>query len=184
MTGPADKAALRRAALARRIIAASAGAQDAATARLRQALAPHAGRMVAGYVPMRGEIDPLPALAAQGGRLCLPVVTGTGQPLRFRTWRPGAELVPAIFGTHVPAEGEWCRPDILVVPLLAFDRQGHRLGYGGGFYDRTLAALRNGKPVLAIGFAWAAQETGALPAGPHDQHLDLIVTEREVIRPA
>jgi 5-formyltetrahydrofolate cyclo-ligase len=143
---------------------------------------------VAGYWPMGDELDIRPTLAAFhacGRAIALPVVLGRGRPLVFRSWQPGDVLVAGGFGTSVPApdRGE-ISPGLLLVPLLGFDRRGNRLGYGGGFYDRTLAALRAEGPVLAIGFAWAAQEDDDLPLEATDQPLDLIVTEAEVITPA
>jgi 5-formyltetrahydrofolate cyclo-ligase len=179
-----EKAAARQAALARRAAAFAAGDGGAGAARLLEVLRPHSGRALAGYMPMRTEIDPLPAMAemARHGPVAMPVIEGMGRPLRFRAWSPEAETVEGPFGARVPREGEWIVPEVLVVPLLAFDRRGGRLGYGGGFYDRTLAALRAANPAtLAIGFAFAAQEAEALPLEPTDELLDLVVTEAEVI---
>jgi 5-formyltetrahydrofolate cyclo-ligase len=170
------KAALRKAALAARRAAHAAG-QGAASAHLAAALAPHAGRVLAGYLPIRTEIDPTPAMAAHAGPVCVPVVTGPGQPLAFRAWAPGAAVEPAGFGVPVPVAGDWLTPAVLIVPMLAFDRRGYRLGYGGGFYDRTLAALRATGPVTAIGFAFAAQEVPEVPTDATDARLDAIVTE-------
>ena len=132
---------------------------------------------------MRTEIDPVPALAAAAahGPVGVPVIVAKDAPLRFRLWTPGCVTVPGTFGAPIPQSGDWMVPDILIVPLVAFDRRGGRLGYGGGFYDRTLQALRAAGPVLAIGFAFAAQEADDLPLEPTDQALDLIVTDRGVI---
>jgi len=136
---------------------------------------------VSAYWPMGSEMDPRPLLAALHARdhpLCLPVVMGAGRPLVFRRWVPGDPLVPAGFGTSVPGEGAAeMAPDLLFVPLLAFDTAGYRLGYGGGFYDRTLAALRAVKPVLAVGLGYAAQQVAEVPHDSLDQRLDWIVTE-------
>ncbi|MCL4187796.1 MAG: 5-formyltetrahydrofolate cyclo-ligase [Rhodobacteraceae bacterium] len=184
MTVAAAKAALRRAAAARRagLHAPSRGA--AAAARLAGVLGPHAGRVLAGYMAFRTEADPTPAMAAHAGPVCVPVVLAPGRPLGFRAWQPGAAMVAGAYGALVPATGAWCVPDVLVVPMLAFDRAGYRLGYGGGFYDRTLALLRgHGRPVLAIGLAYAGQEVAAVPREATDAALDLIVTEAGVIRP-
>jgi 5-formyltetrahydrofolate cyclo-ligase len=170
------KAALRKAAAAARRAAHAAG-QGAAAAHLAAALAPHAGRVLAGYLPIRTEIDPTPAMAAHAGPVCVPVVTGAGQPLAFRAWAPGAAVEPAGLGVSVPIAGDWLTPAVLIVPMLAFDRRGYRLGYGGGFYDRTLAALRATGPVTAIGFAFAAQEVPEVPSDATDARLDAIVTE-------
>ena len=178
------KAAVRSAALARRKSAFEA-ATPQQSGRLSEVLARHRGVPIAGYSPMRTEIDPIPALtqAADEGPVAMPVITGAGQPLEFRQWHPGCEMVPGPFGASVPATGPRLRPEIIVVPLVAFDRRGGRLGYGGGFYDRTLEQLRSAGPVLAIGFAFAEQEAEALPLEPTDQPLDLIVTDRRVIDP-
>ena len=175
------KAELRAQALAAR---GQGGDGAALSARLSAALAPFAGRVLAGYWPMRGEADPRPAMAAHAGPLCLPVVQGRARPLIFRAWAPGDPLEPGPLGTDHPAESAAeLRPDVLIVPLAGFDRSGHRLGYGGGYYDRTLEALRAQGPVTAIGLAFAVQELPDLPAGPFDQPLDLLVTEAETIRP-
>jgi 5-formyltetrahydrofolate cyclo-ligase len=176
VTLAADKAALRRAAFAARKAAQAAG-QGEAAAILADALAPFAGSVLAGYLPIRTEIDPIPAMAAHRGAVCVPVVTGPGEPLAFRAWHPGAALEAAGFGVPVPVAGDWLIPSVLIVPMLAFDRRGYRLGYGGGFYDRTLAALRAAGPVTAIGFAFAAQEVAAVPREDTDARLDAIVTE-------
>jgi 5-formyltetrahydrofolate cyclo-ligase len=180
----AVKARARARAFARRQAAWEAGHPDP-SALLRDVLARHRGDPVAGYWPMRSEIDPLPALAeaAAHGPVALPVVVARGAPLRFRAWTPGAPLADGGFGTRVPDGGDWVVPRVLVVPLVAFDRRGGRLGYGGGFYDRTLSALREAGPVTAMGFAWAAQEDDALPLEETDAPLDLVVTEAEVIVP-
>jgi 5-formyltetrahydrofolate cyclo-ligase len=114
--------------------------------------------------------------------VALPVVTARGLPLGFRRWRPGDVLVSGAFGLLVPGpSAEPVMPQLVLVPLLAFDRQGGRLGYGAGFYDRTLAVLRAAGPVIAIGVAYADQEVPAVPVEPHDQPLDWIATEREIL---
>jgi 5-formyltetrahydrofolate cyclo-ligase len=178
-----QKATLRQSLARMRAECLGALGADAAEPWLRRALSGHGGAVLAGYMPMRSEISPLGAMAAHRGATCLPVVVGPDMPLRFRAWSAGEALVPGGFGTRVPAAGAWCRPDILIVPLLAFDSRGYRLGYGGGFYDRTLAALRAEGGCLAIGLAFAGQQIARVPAGPHDAPLDLIVTEAGEIRP-
>lgn len=178
----AAKAAARKDALAARA-EAHAARQGDVCATLRAVLAPHAGKVLAGYMPMRSEIDPLPAMAAHQGPICVPVILGKGRPLAFREWTPDARMVPGEFGALVPETGDWLTPQVLIVPLLAFDGEGGRLGYGGGFYDRTLEALRAKGEVLAIGFAYGAQHRGQLPLEPTDQRLDLIVTDRGMIDP-
>ncbi|ASM71466.1 MULTISPECIES: 5-formyltetrahydrofolate cyclo-ligase [Roseobacteraceae] len=182
MTLEAQKAAARTAAFARRK-AAFAAAAPAACGVLSELLAGHRGVPLAGYVPIRTEIDPLPAMAEASayGPVGVPVIQGAGLPLQFSVWEPDMLLRDGPFGARVPAADAWMVPQIVIVPLVAFDRRGGRLGYGGGFYDRTLERLRARGPVLAVGFAFAAQEADALPLEPTDQPLDMIVTEAGVI---
>ena len=132
---------------------------------------------------MRTEIDPLAAMTAHAAHapVGVPVIAARGQPLQFHLWTPEADLQDGPFGARVPASARPMVPHVLIVPLVAFDRAGNRLGYGGGFYDRTLAALRAQRPTLAVGFAWAAQEADALPLEPTDQPLDAVVTETETL---
>ncbi len=143
--------------------------------------------VVAAYAAFGGELDPLPlleALAAKGVALALPVVEARSAPLVFRAWVPGAPLVRHRFGMAEPSRAAPAVvPDIVVAPLLAFDRQGYRLGYGGGYYDRTLAALRKRGRVLAVGVGFALQESAHVPRAPHDAPLDWIVTERAAFAP-
>ena len=182
MTGTGDpKAAARQAAFAARKAAFAAG-QGQAAELLADVLAAHRGAVLSGYMPMRTEIDPLPAMAAHQGPVGVPVIVAKAQPLRFREWSPGCAMVAGEFGALIPAEGAWLEPRVLIVPLLAFDARGYRLGYGGGFYDRTLEGLRVRGPVLAVGFAFAAQEVDAVPIDATDQRLDMIVTEAGVRR--
>lgn len=178
-----DKALLRKDAREKRKAAFETVDAAPATARLEEILCDLPGP-VAFYWPIRTEIDPRPAmaLAASRGPVCLPVTHGRG-PLTFRSWIPGMGLARDDFGTEYPANGPDIRPETLVVPLLAFDRRGHRLGYGAGHYDRTLEGLRRDGPIMAIGFAYAAQEIPHCPDEPTDQPLDLIVTERDVVYP-
>ena len=171
--GPDLKAALRRAVLARRGEVHSPARSAAARAVLAAALGPGRGRVLAGYVPMRSEVDPLELMAAWDGPVCVPVVVGRGRPLVFRPWSPGAAMVPGGFGTMVPAEGPETVPEVVVAPLVAFTAAGDRLGYGGGFYDRTLAALG----VRAVGLAYDAQRVQAMPVEPTDVALDAVATE-------
>jgi 5-formyltetrahydrofolate cyclo-ligase len=179
----------RAAALhARRTAAdASPGAARQAAAHALEAIAGLRGvGTVAGYLPVRGELDPRPAMLALAGLgfgVCVPVVEAPGRPLAFRRWAPGMPTVRGLFGIEVPAVAEPGHPDVLLVPMLAFDRRGHRLGYGGGFYDRTIAALRAAGAVQAFGFAYAAQEIPAVPDAETDMRLDAIVTERGVMIP-
>jgi 5-formyltetrahydrofolate cyclo-ligase len=139
---------------------------------------------VSGFYPYKSEINVLPMLgklAGEGWTPCLPVVQGKGLPLTFRTWYPGEPTIPGLWKIPVPDPScPEVDPDVLLVPMLAFDRRGYRLGYGGGFYDRTLTRLRAMKPVTAIGVAFAAQEVDIVPHGAHDQPLDYVMTEREI----
>ncbi len=176
------KARARTAAFARRKAAHAAGGATAAAAHLARALAPHHGRCLAGYLPIRTEIDPRPVMAGWSGEVCVPVVAGPGQPLAFRRWVPGGGLVAGAFGVMIPEADVPAVPDVLIVPLAAFDGAGYRLGYGGGFYDRTLAALRPVRPIFAVGFAYAAQEAADLPREATDAPLDAIVTEAGIRR--
>ena len=181
------KAVLRREALARR---------DALPRELRAAaaeaiavrpfpLAIEHGAVVSGFMPMKSEINPIPLmrkLADAGATLALPVVAGKGKPLIMRAWSLGEPLASGVWGIREPKpEAPEVFPDILIVPLLAFDRRGHRIGYGAGYFDMTIAALRARKPVVAAGIAFAAQEIAEVPATPRDARLDLVLTEREVI---
>ena len=176
------KAEARKAAFARRKAAHDAAGPGEA-AHLSQVLAGHRGVPLSGYMAIRTEIDPLPAMeeAAAHGPVCVPVIQRLGLPLKFSRWSPGCALKEGPFGAMIPEADEFIEPEILIVPLVAFDRRGGRLGYGGGFYDRTLEMLRAKRPTLAIGFAYAAQEAEALPLEPTDQPLDMIVTEAGVI---
>lgn len=181
------KAALRAAAKQRRTQAAAAR-PEAGTALADQVLAsvpPPAGAAVSCYWPMGSEIDTRPLMAAlheRGHAVGLPVMEGQGLPLLFRAWSPGTTLEPGGFGTQIPgSEADEVIPDYLLVPLLAFDRAGFRLGYGGGFYDRTLQKLRDSGPRLAIGVAYADQELPSVPREATDERLDWIVTEAEAI---
>lgn len=177
------KTAARKAAFAARKLAFAAG-QGAACEHLAAELARFGGAPISGYLPIRTEIDPRPAMACHPGPVGVPVIPGAAQPLIFRTWTPETKLIEGAFGAAIPEAGADITPRVLIVPLLAFDRRGFRLGYGGGFYDRTLELLRRHGPTTAIGFAFAAQEVDEVPIEPTDQPLDLIVTERGPIWPA
>jgi 5-formyltetrahydrofolate cyclo-ligase len=184
------KRAAREAAMAVR--AAAHAAEPGAAGRVAElALAEIAGlrpvATVSGYLPIRHELDPMPAMLALAGlgyRLCVPVIEGRGRPLVFRAWSPGAATRRGPFGVEVPVDGETLEPDLLLVPMLAFDGRGHRLGYGGGYYDRTIAGLRARRPTHALGLAYAAQALPLVPDSETDMRLDAIVTEDGVVRPA
>ncbi|MEK9645455.1 MAG: 5-formyltetrahydrofolate cyclo-ligase [Alphaproteobacteria bacterium] len=179
------EAAARRADIHARLGAAAGGAL---AARFVEALADRLtpGIVVSLYRTMRDEIDVGPlgdALAARGVVAALPVMQGADAPLAFRSWHAGDALADAAFGVREPAGGETVTPDILAVPLLAFDARGHRLGYGGGYYDRTLRSLRAVGDVLAVGVAYDEQETVSVPVDDRDETLDMIVTDRRAIVP-
>lgn len=177
-----DKAALRKSARDRRAAAHGSVDPRPALENLARVLGETAGR-VSFYWPIRTEIDPRPVLRdlAVQREVCLPVTTGFA-PLMFRAWSPGAAMVADSFGVEVPADETEVIPEVLVVPLLAFDERGHRLGYGAGHYDRTLEKLRPLGPVTAVGFAYEAQLVDTLPIEPSDQPLDAIVTEAGIRR--
>jgi 5-formyltetrahydrofolate cyclo-ligase len=180
----AIKSEARKAAFARRKDAHAMGQGTAGY--LSEVLAGYRGVPVATYMAMRTEIDPTAAMeeATAHGDVGVPVILGAGQPLKFRQWTPDSIMIAGEFGAAIPDTGDWMTPEIVIVPLVAFDRAGGRLGYGGGFYDHTLEQLRAARPTLAIGFAYAAQEAAKLPLEPTDQPLDLIVTEHGVIQPS
>jgi 5-formyltetrahydrofolate cyclo-ligase len=178
-------------------------AANAARAHAHKTLGDRAGLMLAqhelpierqtdraslsGFYPYQAEINVLPLLArlvSEGWQTALPVVMAKGAPLTFRAWAPGEPTGRGIWDIHIPVEtAPELQPDVLLVPMLAFDRRGYRLGYGGGFYDRTLAELRKLKPVTAIGVAYAEQEMAEVPVSEFDEPLDWILTERGVIEP-
>jgi 5-formyltetrahydrofolate cyclo-ligase len=140
-------------------------------------------RVVAGTLPMRSELDPRPLmkrLEVLGATLALPRTPKKGHPLVFHRWSSETQFVTSRFGVTEPVpETPIVEPDLLLVPLLAFDATGARLGYGGGFYDVALETLRRSRTIFAVGFAYAGQEVPTLPTEPHDQRLDAVLTERE-----
>jgi 5-formyltetrahydrofolate cyclo-ligase len=143
------------------------------------------GAIVSGFMPLKTEINPLPlmrGLADAGARLALPVIDGRGRPLILRAFAFGDTLASGQWGIREPkADAPVVEPDILLVPLLAFDRRGQRIGYGAGYYDMTIGKLRAMRPVVAVGIAFAEQEIGEVPVTPRDARLDLVLTEREII---
>ncbi len=181
-----QKAELRNKALARR---------DALPAEMRAAAAemiaarafplPVAGTIVSGFMPLKSEINPLPLmrrLADAGAKLALPAIQGRGLPLIMRAYAFGDEFARGQWGIREPKpQAPEVAPDILIVPLACFDRAGHRIGYGAGYYDMTIRALRARKQIVAVGIAFAAQEIPRVPATDRDERLDLVLTEREVI---
>lgn len=178
-----SKAELRHGVLAARDALDPAIRAEAATrlAAQAEALAVPPHTIVAGYMPIRSEIDPRPLmveLAARGARLCLPAVGDDRETLIFRAWTPGDALEPASFGLSVPGpDAAELAPEVLLLPLAAFDDAGNRIGYGKGHYDRALERLEALGPRRKIGLAFALQHVTAIPAEPHDRPLDLILTE-------
>lgn len=138
--------------------------------------------IVSGFWPIKDEIDIRPLMGAlfdEGCQIALPVVQKRGQRLLFRAWRPGEALEAGVFGTlHPPESSEPVEPDALLVPMLACDGEGWRLGYGGGFYDRTLDDLRKKRKVTAIGVGFDLQFVEEVPHGAEDQRLDWLLTDR------
>ena len=182
-----SKADLRKAVFARRdaLPAAERQAATEAIAARPFPLPIKPGVVVSGFSPIRTEINPLPLLRrleAAGAKLALPVVVGRGQPLLMRSYAFGDALDAGVWGIREPkAEAPEVDPDILIVPLAAFDRSGNRIGHGAGYYDMTIARLRSRKPVVAVGIAYAVQEVAEVPVTGHDERLDLVLTERGVI---
>ena len=182
-----QKARLRAEVLARRDALPAderaAAAEQIAARAFPLAVKP--GTIVAGFMPMKSEINPLPLmrkLAEAGAQLALPAIVGRGQPLIVRAYTFGDELARGQWGIREPKpDAAEVAPDILIVPLACFDRRGQRIGYGAGYYDMTIHALRAKKPVAAIGIAFAVQEIPKVPATERDEALDFVLTEREVI---
>jgi 5-formyltetrahydrofolate cyclo-ligase len=185
MPAALSKGDLRKTALDARD-AMAAAARAAASEKLAARGLPFeiaSGAVVSGYSAIRSELDPVPLmqkLVAQGAKLALPAVLARGKSLAFRAWSPGDRLTMGPLGIlePSPAAAELV-PDIMLVPLAAFDRLGHRIGYGAGHYDFTLAHLRKIKPIITIGLAFAAQEIKAVPALAHDVALDYVLTEKK-----
>lgn len=165
-----------------------AGLGAEAMTRAAEALAGHglafldiAGdAVVSGFASLPEELRTWPLLRrlhGEGRRLALPVMQGKGKPLLFRAWAPGDAMDSAVWGIAEPkADKPSLEPDIVLVPLLAFDAAGRRLGYGGGFYDRTLSTLRTLKPIVAVGLAWDEQRVDAVPHLDYDERLDWVLT--------
>jgi 5-formyltetrahydrofolate cyclo-ligase len=181
------KSILRKDALMRRdAMPAAERAQAAETIAARAfPLAINPGTIVSGFMPLKTEINPLPLmrkLGERGAQLALPAIAGRGKPLTMRAFAFGDELSTGQWGIREPKpDAPEVAPNILLVPLLAFDRSGHRIGYGAGYYDMTIAKFRAMKPVIAAGIAFAAQEIEQVPVTPRDARLDLVLTERAVI---
>lgn len=178
-----EKVSLRRQALAQRALAHGKYAEQssaAVRAHGMNLISAILGGEISGYLPIRDELSPMPlmqALADMGRGMALPVIDTKWAPLTFRAWRPGHELRAADFGLKEPMPAaSQVFPDILLVPVAAFDNSGHRIGYGGGYYDRTLALYRSQRVITAIGIAYDCQEVPAFAHEPHDERLDHLIT--------
>lgn len=175
-------AARARAAAAPSVLADTIAANDAVRALLDARFGAQLPEVaLAGYMPMRNEIDPLASMRSHPGPVCVPVIEGRARPLVFHGWTPETAMIEGAFKARIPVKGQPMVPQALIVPLLAFDRRGYRLGYGGGFYDRTLEMLRRAGPVFAVGLAYDAQQVPLVPTEPTDQPLDAIVTPQGLI---
>ena len=160
-------------------------ASSAIQARLEDCTGPLAGRTVSAYWPLRGEPDLRPWLAGlhpQGVRCAMPLVVARGEPLRFRPWFPGCRMEKGFWDIPVPAEGPFITPDLLIAPVVGFDARCFRLGYGGGYFDRTLATLPAGYRALGVGYEAAA--LASIHPLPHDIPLQAIVTEQRLYSPS
>jgi len=181
-----QKAELRKHAKAHRATLHHEGAALRLLTHAFPAVAQHGFSCVSGFHPYDSEIDTRPLLgklAGEGWTTALPVVVAKAQPLLFRRWLPGEPTDIGALKIAVPlASAPLVEPDVLLVPLLAFDKAGYRLGYGGGFYDATLAALRARKKIVAIGVAYAGQEVESVPHEAHDMKLDYVMTEVGLVK--
>jgi 5-formyltetrahydrofolate cyclo-ligase len=192
MTDLSTKQAIRRAALARRDLVEPREAHAAAKAVAARGLSLVAeqappGATVGAYWPIRSELSTRPlleALARAGYRTALPVMTAVAKPLLFRQWSPGDDLEVGALGLAEPLpDAPRIVPDILFAPLAAFDARGHRIGYGGGNFDATIAALRGARRLVVVGLAYETQEVARIPEEPHDALLDYVLTEERLIKP-
>ncbi len=179
------KAEARKSAFAIRKSAHAQGLDEAANRNLLGQLALYRdSKVISAYMPIRTEVSPLSTMTilhGQGKRICVPVIQGNEKPLLFREWTPDVMMVDGPFGAAVPENGAFLEPDVLITPLLAFDLECYRLGYGGGFYDRSFEQLGQQKQVIGLGFAYSAQRVAQVPRNATDHQLDAIVTETSVI---
>lgn len=179
------KQACRKAAFAARKQAHGLGLDNDANAQLMAFLKnQNTDHIIAAYMPIRTEVSPLPTMikmVARGRRICVPVILGNGQPLEFHEWRPDTQMVDGPFGASIPKDAAVLKPDIVITPLVAFDPNGYRLGYGGGFYDRSFEQLSASKDIQAIGFAYADQEVMLVPRESTDYQLDGVITEKGIL---
>ena len=179
------KLACRKAGFATRKTAHAQGHDKDANAQLTAFLKEQEENLViSAYMPIRTEVSPLPTMermVARGRKICVPVIVGAGQPLEFHQWTPEAEMVEGAFGAYIPKNGTKLIPDIVITPLLAFDAQGYRMGYGGGFYDRSFEQISAVKDVQAVGYAYADQEVLLVPREETDFPLNAVITEKGIL---
>ena len=179
------KSLCRKAAFKARAEAHVAGHDKKANAQLYNYLKTQDSNLViAAYMPIRTEISPLPAItkiSKRGHKICVPVVVKDGTPLKFFEWTPETKMVSGAFGALIPENSNQLIPDIIITPLAAFDMNGYRLGYGGGFYDRSFEEITKLKEITAVGFAYSSQEVLAVPSEPTDYKLDKIITEQGIL---
>lgn len=179
------KQACREAGFATRKIAHTRDHDKAANAQLTAFLkAQDPDLVISAYMPIRTEVSPMPTMkrmAARGRKLCVPVVMEMEQPLEFHQWTPETEMVGGVFGAYIPKHGIKLIPDIVITPLLAFDAHGYRMGYGGGFYDRSFEQISALKDVQAVGFAYSDQEVLLVPREETDFPLNAVITEKGIL---
>ena len=179
------KTLCRKAAFRARAEAHAAELDKKANAQLFNYLKTHDTNLVIGaYMPIRTEISPLMAMKKiwqRGYKICVPVVMKDGAPLKFLEWTPETKMVSGAFGAQIPEKSNLLIPDVIITPLAAFDTNGYRLGYGGGFYDRSFEEISNLKKIVAVGFAYSAQEVLLVPREATDYKLDAIITEQGIL---
>ena len=179
------KQACRKAGFDTRKTAHAQGLDKEANAQLTAFLKKQdADLVIAAYMPIRTEVSPLPTMermVARGRKVCVPVVMEMEQPLEFHQWTPETEMVGGLFGAFIPKHGVKMIPDIVITPLLAFDAHGYRMGYGGGFYDRSFEQLSAMKDVQAIGYAYSDQEVLLVPRETTDFPLNAVITEKGIL---
>jgi len=179
------KQACRKAGFATRKQAHALGLDNEANAQLTAFLKEQDENLIiSAYMPIRTEVSPLPTMkrmAARGRKICVPVIVGAGQPLEFHQWTPETEMIEGAFGAYIPKNGIKLIPDIVITPLLAFDAHGYRMGYGGGFYDRTFEQISALKDVQAVGYAYSDQEVLLVPREETDFPLNAVITEKGIL---
>jgi 5-formyltetrahydrofolate cyclo-ligase len=179
------KQACRKAGFATRKLAHAEGLDKEANAQLTAFLkAQDANLVISAYMPIHTEVSPIPTMermVARGRKVCVPVIVGNGVPLEFHQWTPDTEMVAGAFGAYIPKNGIKLIPDIVITPLLAFDAHGYRMGYGGGFYDRSFEQISAVKDVQAVGYAYSDQEVLLVPREETDFPLNAVITEKGIL---